>query len=133
MCLSKSNPRRYVTEGYVKGKPFVYGGRLNYATNSHCAAKGLSGDFECYVRPFSGCAAAKKAAFAKWRAPYSRNNRCAIGRLCNDLSQFKMLPKGPFGKKGLFWFRTAMGREQSPFFAYIHAHTRLLTFEARLG
>jgi hypothetical protein len=94
-----------LTEGYVKGKPFVYGGRLNYATNSHCAAKGLSGDFECYVRPFSGCQAAKKTAFTKWRAPYSRNNRCAIGRLCNDLSQFKMLPKGPFGKKGLFWFR----------------------------
>jgi hypothetical protein len=50
----------------------------------------------------------KKSAFAKWRAPYQRNNRCAIGRLCNDLSQFKMLPKGPFGQRGLFWFRSAM-------------------------
>ena len=39
---------------------------------------------------------------------YAPDNRCAIGRLCNDLSQFKMLPKGPFGQKGLFWFRSAM-------------------------
>jgi|AntAceMinimDraft_11_1070367.scaffolds.fasta_scaffold48389_1 hypothetical protein len=97
-----------LTEGYVKGKPFVYGGRLNYATNSHCAAKGVSGDFECYVQPFSSCESAKKRAFARWRAPFSKNNRCAIGRLCNDLSQFKMLPSGAFGKKGLFWLRSAM-------------------------
>ena len=32
-----------LTEGYVKGKPMVYGGRLNYATSSHCANQGLSG------------------------------------------------------------------------------------------
>ena len=67
-----------LTEGYVKGKPMVYGGRLNYATSSHCAEQGLSGDFECYTKPFSGCIAAKQSAFAKWRAPYQRNNRRGV-------------------------------------------------------
>ena len=122
-----------LTEGYVKRKPFVFGGRLNYATNAHCAAKGLSGDFECYVKPFSGCEAAKNTAFAKWRAPYSRNNRCAIGRLCNDLSQFKMLPKGPFGGKGLFWFRSAMVMHIMRLSEETHAALALEQLKRRIG
>uniref|UniRef100_A0A061RIC3 Alpha-( )-fucosyltransferase n=1 Tax=Tetraselmis sp. GSL018 TaxID=582737 RepID=A0A061RIC3_9CHLO len=102
-----------LSESFFAGRPFVFGGRFNYAGTAHCRKRGLLHDFDCYFEPFSGGAcravkAAAKKAFKGIRVNPRQPHRCAIGRLCNEVGHFKRLPPEPYRPQGLFWWRSAM-------------------------
>mmetsp|Transcript_35000 Transcript_35000/g.99196 ORF Transcript_35000/g.99196 Transcript_35000/m.99196 type:complete len:599 (-) Transcript_35000:199-1995(-) len=102
-----------LSEAYFKGRPFVFGGHFNYAGTKHCKRKGMLGDFDCYFEAFSGgsCLEVKDQArkgFKGIKVNPKQPNRCAIGRLCNDVGHFKRVPEDEYGEQGLFWWRTAM-------------------------
>ena len=44
-----------MTEAYLDGRPFVFGGIWNMADNDECAARHQRGGLECYFEPLSTC------------------------------------------------------------------------------
>ena len=87
----------HLSEALRKGTPFVFGGMFNYAGTAYCKERGALGDLDCYLHAVAGeaCGRVKERARRKvksFRVAGKRQNRCAIGRLCNDVSHFKHLP-----------------------------------------
>ena len=101
----------YLSDAYLARKAWIFGGRLNYAVNSFCAGRKLSGDTECYFQPYTGtkCRIVKISEFRRWKAYPANHNRCAMPKnRCKDLTPWGKLPTGLFGERGFFWFRTSL-------------------------
>ena len=114
----------YLSDAHLENKPWVFGGRLNYAYNRNCANLKRAGDVECYFEPYSACGKIKRATFAKWKPYPAKTNRCTMPRnRCRDLAPWKRVPtnvknyyssQSPSSTstlsytKGLFFFRSAI-------------------------
>ena len=114
----------YLSDAHLENKPWVFGGRLNYAYNRNCANLKRAGDVECYFEPYSACGKIKRATFAKWKPYPAKTNRCKMPRnRCRDLAPWKRVPtnvknyyssQSPSSTstlsytKGLFFFRSAI-------------------------
>ena len=114
----------YLSDAHLENKPWVFGGRLNYAYNRNCANLKRAGDVECYFEPYSACGKIKRATFAKWKPYPAKTNRCTMPRnRCRDLVPWKRVPtnvknyyssQSPSSTstlsytKGLFFFRSAI-------------------------
>lgn len=114
----------YLSDAHLENKPWVFGGRLNYAYNRNCANLKRVGDVECYFEPFSACGKIKRTTFAKWKPYPAKTNRCTMPRnRCRDLAPWKRVPtnvknyyssQSPSSTstlsytKGLFFFRSAI-------------------------
>ena len=115
----------YLSDAHLENKPWVFGGRLNYAYNRNCANLKRAGDVECYFEPYSACDKIKRATFAKWKPYPAKTNRCTMPRnRCRDLAPWKRVPtsvknyysshQSPSSTstlsytKGLFFFRSAI-------------------------
>ena len=121
----------YLSDAHLQNKPWVFAGRLNYAYNRNCAKSKLTGDVECYFKPYSACDKIKQTAFAKWKPYPAKTNRCTMPRnRCRDLAPWKRVPtsvanyysRAPSSSlssssssgsmlqynKGLFFFRSAI-------------------------
>ena len=114
----------YLSDAHLENKPWVFGGRLNYAYNRNCANLKRAGDVECYFEPYSACGKIKRATFAKWKPYPAKTNRCTMPRnRCRDLAPWKRVPtsvknyyssQSPSStstlsyNKGLFFFRSAI-------------------------
>ena len=114
----------YLSDAHLENKPWVFGGRLNYAYNRNCANLKRAGDVECYFEPYSACGKIKRTTFAKWKPYPAKTNRCTMPRnRCRDLAPWKRVPtnvknyyssQSPSSTstlsytKGLFFFRSAI-------------------------
>jgi len=125
----------YLSDAFLQNKAWVFGGRLNYAINSVCDKKNLAGDVECYFKPYSlTCLKEKKSAFEKWKPIKTDNNRCAIPRnRCRDLSPWRKVPEGSFGKRGMFWFRSAIVSHMMRLNAHTEKRLNLNSIKQKIG
>ena len=104
----------HLSEAYRTKKPFVFGGRMNYAGTKFCKEKDMYGDPDCYFEPLAGGPCLKKKeevrrAYKPISGPSRHPNRCAIGKLCNDVGHFRYLPKDfEESGMGLLHFRSAV-------------------------
>jgi hypothetical protein len=117
----------YLSDAHLQNKPWVFGGRLNYAYNRNCANSKQVGDVECYFEPYSACGEIKRTTFAKWKPYPAKTNRCTMPRnRCRDLAPWKRIPTSITNhysseapalssssstlqyNKGLFFFRSAI-------------------------
>ena len=116
----------YLSDAHLQNKPWVFGGRLNYAYNRNCAKSKRVGDVECYFEPYSACRKIKQTTFAKWKPYPAKTNRCTMPRnRCRDLAPWKRIPTSITNhysseapalsssstlqyNKGLFFFRSAI-------------------------
>eukprot|EP00241_Pyramimonas_parkeae_P018051 CAMPEP_0114292300 /NCGR_PEP_ID=MMETSP0059-20121206/8984_1 /TAXON_ID=36894 /ORGANISM="Pyramimonas parkeae, Strain CCMP726" /LENGTH=363 /DNA_ID=CAMNT_0001413931 /DNA_START=36 /DNA_END=1124 /DNA_ORIENTATION=- len=102
----------YLSDAYAENKGFMFAGRLNYAGTRSCKARNQLGDIECFLQPLSGCTQEREQAFARYRNPNARNNRCmrnVIGTRCTSMQPYlqKKIPE-KYSKQGNFWWRSAM-------------------------
>ncbi|KAK3266826.1 hypothetical protein CYMTET_24580, partial [Cymbomonas tetramitiformis] len=103
----------YLSEALLEKKPFVFYGRFNYASNSVCRSAGKLADFECYLQPFSACSSLKTRLSADWKPPkISQNRGCVLPatphKWCSEVAHFLRVPNGELGRRGTFWFRSAL-------------------------
>ncbi|QDZ19928.1 hypothetical protein HOP50_03g24460 [Chloropicon primus] len=104
----------HLSEALRTKKPFVFGGRMNYAGTKFCKEKDMYGDPDCYFKPVAGSSCLKRKAelrksYRPISGPKRHPNRCAIGKLCNDVGHFRYLPKDfEEAGMGLLHFRSAI-------------------------
>ena len=104
----------HLSEAYRTKRPFVFGGRMNYAGTKYCRERDMYGDPDCYLEPVAGGSCLKRKAqlrksYKPISGPSRHPNRCAIGKLCNDVGHFRYLPKDfEDAGMGLLHFRSAV-------------------------